>query len=130
MVSLILYAGFLTVMLDRNIEKIMIIFKFLELITYSLPAAFPIFFNLAYSFCLMRLRQDGIYGTESEKSIEGARIKTVCFDKTGTLTHNTMRLTSVFATRLNKLIKVNANLMTHPLIANLFGCCNSVAKIN
>jgi P-type E1-E2 ATPase len=98
-VSLLLFFAMLTEMLDRNIEKIMIFFKFLEIITYSLPAVLPIIFNLAYSFSLVRLRQNGIYGTESEKTIEGARIKTIYFDKTGTLTNNSNSLTSVFAAR-------------------------------
>jgi hypothetical protein len=56
LVSLLLYAAIMTQMLDRNIEKIMIFFKFLEFITYSLPATLPIIFNLAYSFSLVRLR--------------------------------------------------------------------------
>lgn len=76
----------------------MMFFKLLEFITYSLPAAFPIFFNLAYSFCLIRLHQNGIYGTEAEKTLEVAHTKTICFDKTGTLTYSSMKITSVFAT--------------------------------
>ena len=35
---------------------------------------------------------DGITGTDSEKTVESARLKTLCFDKTGTITFNTMSL--------------------------------------
>lgn len=69
LISLLLYAGVITQMLFPNIEKIMIFFKLLELITYSLPVGLPIFYNLAYSFSLIRLRSEGIYGTDSEKTI-------------------------------------------------------------
>lgn len=65
LVSMLLYAAMVTQMTGKNIESIMIIFKFLEFITYSLSAVLPIFFNLAYSFCLIRLRQKGINGTQS-----------------------------------------------------------------
>jgi hypothetical protein len=56
LVSLLLYAGIVRQMLDCKIEKIMIFFRFLEIITYSLPAVLPIIFNLAYSFSLVRMR--------------------------------------------------------------------------
>ena len=41
----------------------MVVFQFLDFITYSFPAPFPIFFNLVYAFCLERLNRDGIVGT-------------------------------------------------------------------
>lgn len=50
-------------MLTLDIEIIMIVFRALDFITYSFPATLPIFFNLAYSFSLVRLNRDGIYGT-------------------------------------------------------------------
>jgi magnesium-transporting ATPase (P-type) len=106
----------------------MVFFRFLDFITYSFPAALPIFFNLSYSFCLVRLRRDGIYGTECEKTIEGARIKTICFDKTGTLTHSGMRVASVFTTQGGSLAPIE--LASHSLMSDLFGCCNSVERIN
>ena len=66
LVSLLLYGVILVLILSSpNIEKIMLFFKLLELITYSLPVALPIFYNLAYAFCLIRLRLEGIYGTDS-----------------------------------------------------------------
>jgi P-type E1-E2 ATPase len=104
----------------------MIFFRFLDFITYSFPAPLPIFFNLAYSFCLVRLRRDGIYGTEVEKTIESSRMKTLCFDKTGTLTHSGMRVASVFSILSSTMAEVTANLNAYPLISDIFGCCNSV----
>lgn len=83
-------------MFELDIETIMIIFRALDFITYSFPATLPIYFNLAYSFCLIRLSRDGIYGTESEKTIEGSRLKTICFDKTGTLTQSGMKLANIY----------------------------------
>lgn len=82
--------------MSLNIQPIMVLFRFCDFITYSFPAAFPIFFNLNYSFCLVRLRRDEIYGTESEKTIEGSRLKTICFDKTGTLTINGMKISKIY----------------------------------
>lgn len=74
----------------------MVIFRFLDYITYCFPAPFPIYFNLAYSFCLVRLHRDGILGTEAEKTVASGRMRTLCFDKTGTLTDSHMRLSHVF----------------------------------
>lgn len=62
-ISFILYGATVYQMFNLDIEKIMIFFRFLDFITYSFPAPLPIFFNLTYSFCLVRLHRDGIYGT-------------------------------------------------------------------
>ena len=75
----------------------MIVFRFLDFIIYSFPAPFPIYFNLAYSCCLIRLNRDGIIGTESEKTLEGSRMTTLCFDKTGTLTYNRMLVNKIYS---------------------------------
>lgn len=104
----------------------MIFFRFLDFITYSFPAPLPIFFNLAYSFCLVRLRRDGIYGTECEKTIESSRMKTICFDKTGTLTHSGMKVSNIFSIINGSLTDITSKISSLPLIADLFGCCNSV----
>lgn len=130
-VSLVLYAATVKQMFGLNIDKIMIFFRFLDFITYSFPAPLPIFFNLAYSFCLVRLRRDGIYGTECEKTIESSRMKTLCFDKTGTLTHSAMKVASIFTTQSNNgIADITSTLTAYPLISDIFGCCNSVELIN
>ena len=89
-VSLLVFLATLPRMFDFEIDGILKILRLCDFITYSFPAPFPILFNLAYSFCLRRLRKQGISGTQAEKTVEGSRLKTICFDKTGTLTQNKM----------------------------------------
>ncbi len=89
-VSVILYLATLPNVLPLNVDRELIIIRLGDFITYSFPAPYPIFFNLAYSFCLVRLNSANILGTQPEKTVEGSRLKTICFDKTGTLTYNKM----------------------------------------
>ena len=95
-VSIIIFLSTLPHLLSMDIEGIIIFFRFCEFITYSFPAPFPIFFNLAYSFCLLRLNRQNIIGTQAEKTVEGSRLRTICFDKTGTLTRNSMEVAKVY----------------------------------
>lgn len=95
-VSFIIYFATLPQLLSLNIDTIMVIFRFCDFITYSFPAPYPIFFNLAYSFCLWRLNKENIIGTQAEKTVESSRMKTICFDKTGTLTMNKMEISNVY----------------------------------
>jgi hypothetical protein len=60
---IIVFVASLSLLLSIQIDKIMVVFKFLDYITYAFPAPYPIYFNLAYSFCLVRLNRDGIVGT-------------------------------------------------------------------
>jgi len=64
----------------------MIILLFFLYITFCYPPAFPIYFNLAYSYSLARLKFKNIHGTEPEKTIQSTNLQIMCFDKTGTLT--------------------------------------------
>ncbi len=95
-VSIIVFLATLPRMFEFDIDPIMKILRFGDFITYSFPAPYPILFNLAYSFCLVRLNKVGVIGTEAEKTVEGSRLKTICFDKTGTLTQNKMQVASVY----------------------------------
>lgn len=65
MISLTLFGATVHKMIELDIERIMIVFRFLVIVSFSFPAPLPIYFNLTYSFCLVRLSRDGIYGTES-----------------------------------------------------------------
>lgn len=89
-VSIVLYLVTLPNVLPLNVDRQLIIIRLGDFITYSFPAPYPIFFNLAYSFCLVRLNKAEILGTQPEKTVEGSRLRTMCFDKTGTLTYNKM----------------------------------------
>ena len=62
-VVVIVYAATIGLLLSIEIETIMVVFRFLDYITYAFPAPFPIYFNLVYSFCLVRLNRDEIIGT-------------------------------------------------------------------
>ena len=64
-VSFLVYVLALPQLLALDIDLTMIIFRFLDFITYCFPGPFPIFFNLAYSFCLARLNSANIMGTQS-----------------------------------------------------------------
>lgn len=75
-------------MVVNNIIPTYIVFRFLDIIVWTFPPSFPIYFNVANTFALMRLKWRNIFGTEPEKATEAANIKTFCFDKTGTLTKN------------------------------------------
>ena len=127
-VILIVYAATLPLLLSINIETIMVVFRFLDYITYAFPAPFPIYFNLLYSFCLVRLHRDGIIGTEVEKTVASGRLKTMCFDKTGTLTQAAMEVRGVFGVREQQdgLEDISDRVESNSLISGVFGCCNSV----
>ncbi len=86
MIFNIVFLATLGWLLSTNIDTLMVIFRYFNFISYALPAPYPIFFNLAFSFCLVRLHRDDILGTECEKTVESGRMKTLFFDKTGTLT--------------------------------------------
>jgi cation-transporting P-type ATPase 13A2 len=111
-----------------NIEKMMVAFRFLDFITYAFPAPLPIYFNLVYSFCLVRLHRDGILGIECEKTVESGRMKTLCFDKTGTLTQDKMEVSKIIHIKeAQEREEIEDN--SHDLISGLFACCNSVEMI-
>lgn len=129
-VSFIIYFATLPQLLSLDIDTIMVVFRFFDFITYAFPAPFPIFFNLAYSFCLVRLNKENIIGTQAEKTVESSRMKTICFDKTGTLTQNKMEVSNVYSFAKNKIADITANVSSNPLISNLFASCNSVELIN
>jgi len=63
LVTLIVFFCTWGLLMSIKIDTIMVVFRFLDYITYAFPAPFPIYFNLAYSFCLVRLNRDGIVGT-------------------------------------------------------------------
>lgn len=79
-----------------NLERILIFLNFLLILTFSIPPSCPIYFNVVYSFSLIRLKWKDILGTEPEKTVEAAHLKTMCFDKTGTLTEDKVEVNKVF----------------------------------
>jgi P-type E1-E2 ATPase len=125
-ISFLIYFATLPQLLSLDIDDIMVVFRFFDFITYSFPAPFPIFFNLAYSFCLVRLNRDNIIGTQAEKTVESSRMKTICFDKTGTLTLNKMEVSNVYSFKTNDAVEITRKMSDNALVSSLFACCNSV----
>jgi magnesium-transporting ATPase (P-type) len=59
-----IYFATLKFYIDAEIETAMIVLLFFLYITFCYPPAFPIYFNLAYSYSLARLKFKNIHGTE------------------------------------------------------------------
>jgi cation-transporting P-type ATPase 13A2 len=96
LVATVVYLTNFGVLMSIDIEPSMMVFRYLDYITESVPAPYPIFFNLCYSFCLVRLHRDGILGVDCEKTVESGRMKTLCFDKTGTLTLHQLEISQIY----------------------------------
>lgn len=112
-VSVITFFATLYLLLERDIEKLFIVFKFIDFLASSAPPPLPILFNLAYSFSLLRLGYRDIVGTEPQKTVDGAQIKTFCFDKTGTLTRNEVSINKIFK------IKNENKIVFHNIVTEL-----------
>lgn len=122
-------------MLDKDIERIFIFFKFIDFMASASPPALPILFNLSYSLSLFRLGYRGIRGTNPQKTVDGAQIKTFCFDKTGTLTRNEVSIVEVFKIKASHTLNfknVIADLgeNENSLIWQLFATCHTTKMIN
>lgn len=94
--SVVAFFAILFLLLEKDVDRIFVFFKFIDFLASSAPPPLPIFFNLAYSFSLIRLAYLGINGTEPQKTVDGAQVKLFCFDKTGTLTQNDVIINKIF----------------------------------
>jgi magnesium-transporting ATPase (P-type) len=64
-VAVIIYLATMKMRIDNGIVEGLIIFlHFLLIVTLCFPPGCPIYFNLVYSFCLMRLKWNNILGTD------------------------------------------------------------------
>lgn len=95
MVAMIIYFATIAYMKEKNISNLIVGFRFIDFLGWSFPPTFPIYFNVAYSFAIVRLKSSGILCIEPEKTVEGCNLKVMCFDKTGTLTENTVQVNKV-----------------------------------
>ena len=96
LVGILIYLVTLPILLNANISTDFRVYRFFGFIGFSCPPTFPIYFNLAYSFALIRLKTKNILGTEPQKTIQAALLSTLCFDKTGTLTSNSLQIQNLF----------------------------------
>ena len=92
---LVVYLAMIPSMIEGQISSGLMVLRFFDMVSWAIPPALPICFNLCYSLSMYRLRQQGIYGTEPFKTIVSGKVKIMCFDKTGTLTLNSMQLHSL-----------------------------------
>ena len=73
----------------------LLILKFFDIITISIPPSLPAAINIGISLTLDRLKKKNIFCIAPYKTVIGGRINAVCFDKTGTLTEDQMRFKGV-----------------------------------
>ena len=105
-VGFFIYLVTLFIPLRIDIEPIFLVFKLVDFLASSAPPPLPIYFNMAYSMSLFRLRFKDISGTEPSKTVDGAQVKTFCFDKTGTLTKSEVEV--------RKILKLNLPASSKP----------------
>jgi cation-transporting ATPase 13A3/4/5 len=73
------------------------IFRFLDLITISIPPALPTCLSFGISFSLKRLRKKQVFCISPEKINICGIVRTICYDKTGTLTEEKLSFKLVAA---------------------------------
>ena len=86
--SIILFFCTVTIKLNANIDRSLVWLSIVNFLLNAIPPAFPIYFTMAYSWSIYRLKKFDILTTMPEKTVEPNRLKISCFDKTGTLTEN------------------------------------------
>lgn len=65
-IGVILYLATLPLMLGKVINQF-IVYRFLDVLGWAFPPSFPIYFNITYTYSLIRLKLRNIFGTEPEK---------------------------------------------------------------
>lgn len=95
-VAFLIYLGTFTLMRQNGVSDLFVGFRFVDFLGWSFPPTFPIYFNVAYSFAIRRLKTNDIFCTEPEKTVLSANMEIMCFDKTGTLTENAVEVNRVF----------------------------------
>ena len=131
-IAIIIYFATLPFTLSRDIADIFVGFRFIDFFGWAFPPTFPIYFNLAYSFSLGRLRTKNILGTEPEKTLEPAKLHTMCFDKTGTLTENSVEVHNIFRFKdEHTIIEITDGLenIENDLVFKLFATCHTTKQI-
>lgn len=129
-VGIIVYLGTLPVRIsNNNLDPIIIFLNFLLIVTFCMPPSSPIYFNLVYSFCLIRLKWKEILGTEPEKTVEAAHLKIMCFDKTGTLTEDKVQVHKVYKFDNDSFVDITHRKgIARGLDEKIFGSCHTVKE--
>lgn len=129
---MIIYFATIVYMRSRNISNLIVGFRFVDFLGWSFPPTFPIYFNVAYSCAIVRLKRNGILCIESDKTVSAANLKIMCFDKTGTLTENTVEVHQVLHIKDSEnIIDITEDLdePENSLLWKLFATCHTTKKI-
>lgn len=59
-VALIIYLATITYMKSKIASNLIVGFRFVDFLGWAFPPTFPIYFNVAYSFAIVRLKRSGI----------------------------------------------------------------------
>lgn len=107
--SVIVFFCTLKIKLDADIDRSLVWLGLINVVLNAIFPALPIYFTMAYSWSIYRLKKDNILTTMPEKTVESNRLKISCFDKTGTLTENSISLDKVYLyeKKFREMEKVN-----------------------
>lgn len=62
-VGILIYIVTLPILLKANITQEFRIYRFFDFIGFSCPPTIPVYFNIAYSLALYRLKKKNVFGT-------------------------------------------------------------------
>ena len=68
-IAMALYGATLQIRLNAQIDQAIVLLRILDYLTSSIPPAFPIYFTIAYSWSLYRLKKKQIFSTMPEKTV-------------------------------------------------------------
>ena len=129
-----LYFVTLAKMIELDLGVKLYVLRFLDVITWVIPPALPIFMTLAITHAVIRLRFKGILGLCPHSVLLAGKVDTCCFDKTGTITDNSIDVHSIFEAKESKSLKEISPLTdddkSGKLITKLMGTCHSAYLIN
>jgi P-type E1-E2 ATPase len=129
--SVVVFFSTLKMKLDADIDRSLVWLGLINVVLNAIFPALPIYFTMAYSWAIYRLKKDNILTTMPEKTVESNRLKISCFDKTGTLTENSISLDKVYLheMKFREIEKVNKQSAVYHIAQMLLGTCHSVRKI-
>lgn len=131
-VSMVIYFATLGFVMSKDVSDLIIGMRFVDFLGFAFPPTFPIFFNVAYSFALARLKHHNVLCTEPEKTVESCNLRTLCFDKTGTLTESKVEVRQVLKfqdkSKVEITNQINDSIAENDIIWQLFATCHSVKE--
>ena len=117
--------------LDMGIQ--LEILRFLDVVTWVIPPALPIFMTFAITVSIIRLKFKGIIGLNPHSVLLAGKVDTCCFDKTGTITDNGIDVNGVYESEdgsLKEISPIKSEEKETKLITKLMATCHSAYLIN